>query len=313
MNRFQLMRARCVWLGAFAAGVATESLALAQTTPQTEQAPPAALPPPSASAAPAPPPAPEPTAAPASPVMPATPPAAPTVEAHAPSNAPEKASDPFAFGDFTWLNGTNRQTKALLDSPIFAGSVLLDVNYTASGQNPIDNTVIGSTSLSRNNEFTLAFLGFGGDFHYEHARARLMTQFGVRSVHVPRPVRPSERAPLRQRGQRRLPLGRSPRHQSGCRHLHVVRGSLLVRRLRELDVLAVVHLGQHALVLQRHAPPDLSDRYPQDRAVAHQRVADVRQVQRDAWLRRAGPVPTHRVVVGALERLLGLRRSGPAR
>src|ERR1019366_2489592 len=128
MNRFQLMRARCVWLGAFAAGVATESLALAQTTPQTEQAPPAALPPPSASAAPA------------------TPPAAPTVEAHAPSNAPEKASDPFAFGDFTWLNGTNRQTKALLDSPIFTGSVLLDVNYTASGQNPIDNTVIGSTS-----------------------------------------------------------------------------------------------------------------------------------------------------------------------
>src|ERR1035438_2238455 len=186
MNRFQLMRARCVWLGAFAAGVATESLALAQTTPQTEQAPPAALPPPPASAAPPPPPPPEPTAAPASPVMPATPPAAPTVEAHAPSNAPEKASDPFAFGDFTWLNGTNRQTKALLDSPIFTGSVLLDVNYTASGQNPIDNTVIGSTSLSRNNEFTLAFLGFGGDFHYEHARARLMTQFGVRSVLVPR-------------------------------------------------------------------------------------------------------------------------------
>ncbi len=100
--------------------------------------------------------------------------------------AEEKASEPFAFGDFTWLNGTNRQNKALLDTPFFTGSFLLDVNYTASENNPIDNTVVGSTALSRNNEVTLAFLGFGGDFHYENARARLMTQFGVRSTLVPR-------------------------------------------------------------------------------------------------------------------------------
>jgi hypothetical protein len=100
--------------------------------------------------------------------------------------AEEKPSEPFAYGDFTWLNGSNRQHKALLDSPMFTGSFLLDVNYTASNAMPIDNTVVGSTSLSRNNEVTFAFLGFGGDFHYEHARARLMTQFGVRSVLVPR-------------------------------------------------------------------------------------------------------------------------------
>jgi hypothetical protein len=63
---------------------------------------------------------------------------------------------------------------------------LLDVNYTSSLNRPIDNSVVGSTALSRNDEITLAFLGFGGDFHYEHARGRLMTQFGVRSVLVPR-------------------------------------------------------------------------------------------------------------------------------
>jgi hypothetical protein len=40
--------------------------------------------------------------------------------------------------------------------------------------------------LSRNNEITLAFLGFGGDFHYGHARGRLMTQFGERAIVVPR-------------------------------------------------------------------------------------------------------------------------------
>ncbi|MDP9149128.1 MAG: porin, partial [Myxococcota bacterium] len=84
------------------------------------------------------------------------------------------------------LNGSNRQHKALLDSPMFTGSFLLDVDYTSSLNHPIDNTVVGSTALSRNNEVTLAFLGFGGDFHYEHARGRLMTQFGVRSTLVPR-------------------------------------------------------------------------------------------------------------------------------
>jgi hypothetical protein len=60
------------------------------------------------------------------------------------------------------------------------------VNYTASAANPIDNTVVGSTALSRNNEVTLAFVGFGGDFHVDHARGRLMTQFGLRSTIVPR-------------------------------------------------------------------------------------------------------------------------------
>src|SRR6202044_3882792 len=112
--------------------------------------------------------------------------AAPSAEAPPPAPAEEKAAEPFAFADFTWLNGSNRQHKALLDSPIFTGSFLLDVNYTSSENHPIDNTVVGSTALSRNNEITLAFLGFGGDFHYEHARGRLMTQYGVRSTLVPR-------------------------------------------------------------------------------------------------------------------------------
>jgi Putative beta-barrel porin-2, OmpL-like. bbp2 len=106
--------------------------------------------------------------------------------ARAQGQSDEKPTEPFAFGDFTWLNGANRQTKSLLDTPYFTGSFLLDVNYTASEANPIDDTVVGSTALSRNNEVTLAFLGFGGDFHSEHARGRLMTQFGVRATLVPR-------------------------------------------------------------------------------------------------------------------------------
>ena len=98
----------------------------------------------------------------------------------------EKPAEPFAFADFSWLNGANRQKEALLDSKYFTGSFLLDVNYTVSAANPIDHTVVGSTTLLRNNEMTLQFMGFGGDFHWADARARLMMQYGTRAVVVPR-------------------------------------------------------------------------------------------------------------------------------
>ena len=90
------------------------------------------------------------------------------------------------MGDFTWLNGSNRQTKAILDTPHFTPSFLLDVSYTASLHQPIDHTVTGSTALARDRELTLQFLGFGGDFHAGNARGRLMTQLGTRSTLVPR-------------------------------------------------------------------------------------------------------------------------------
>ncbi|HLK39588.1 MAG TPA: outer membrane beta-barrel protein [Polyangiaceae bacterium] len=98
----------------------------------------------------------------------------------------ETRSEPFAFGDFSWLNGANRQHKALLDSEYFTGSVMLDVNYAYSFNRPIDDTVVGSTAISRNNELTLQFLGFGGDLHYGAARGRFMTQFGTRATQIPR-------------------------------------------------------------------------------------------------------------------------------
>lgn len=183
----------------FCAAVAMlQGRALAQDSPGTapnaaapESAPiqgaPVSAPPPSAAVTPEAPIAPPATVAP----TPAAslPPEPVHALALAPEAAPaaeEKAADPFAFGDFTWLNGNSRQHKAVLDTPYFTPEILFDMNYTLSKNNPIDHTVVGSTALSRNNELTLAFLGFGGDFHYEHARGRIMTQFGVRSTLVPR-------------------------------------------------------------------------------------------------------------------------------
>jgi hypothetical protein len=48
--------------------------------------------------------------------------------------AEETASDPFAFGDFTWLDGTSLPRKNLFDSPIFTGEVIIDANYALSNQ-----------------------------------------------------------------------------------------------------------------------------------------------------------------------------------
>jgi hypothetical protein len=122
---------------------------------------------------------------------PATPPPAPAAATPAPASSDPPPwvttqGDAFGWGDFTWLNGNSRQHKSPLDTKYFTPEILFDVNYTASTNNPIDNTVVGSTALSRNNEFTLAFMGFGGDLHYDNARGRIMTQYGVRSTLVPR-------------------------------------------------------------------------------------------------------------------------------
>ena len=97
------------------------------------------------------------------------------------------ASVPFAFGDFSWLNGTSRKTSApAFDSKYFTGDVTFDFNYTHSFNNPIDNTVVGSTALARNNELQLSFMGVGGDIHVGNVRGRVMMQFGTRSTVVPR-------------------------------------------------------------------------------------------------------------------------------
>ena len=107
--------------------------------------------------------------------------------------AQEKVKDtikekiPFDGMDQSWQNGSDRRTEpAALSTKYFTGSILLDGAYTHSFNNPNDNTVVGSTALARNNEMQMNSANFGGDFNYQGARARIMTQFGMRSTLVPR-------------------------------------------------------------------------------------------------------------------------------
>jgi len=101
-------------------------------------------------------------------------------------STPDTVNVPFSGYDLTWQNGNDRRDHSVLKTPYFTGSFMLDANYTHSFNNPNDNTVVGSTALARNNEIQVSYVGFGGDFNYKNARGRLMTQFGTRSIVVPR-------------------------------------------------------------------------------------------------------------------------------
>lgn len=105
-----------------------------------------------------------------------------TLPAAAQTPGPPAASEPFAWGDFTWMNGNDRQKSALLDTPYFTGSALLDLNYTYDFAHPIDDTIVGSTVAFRHNEFNLVMASVGGDFHYQNVRATLTLQLGERPV-----------------------------------------------------------------------------------------------------------------------------------
>ena len=97
-----------------------------------------------------------------------------------------KSQIPFEGMDWSWQNGNDRRDSSVLTSKYVTWSIMVDANATYSGANPIDHTVVGSTALARNNEMEVSCAAIGGDFSYNGARGRIMTQFGTRSTVVPR-------------------------------------------------------------------------------------------------------------------------------
>ena len=94
--------------------------------------------------------------------------------------------EPFAFADFSWLNGNTRTKVAVLDSKAFTGEFRLDATYIYDWNHPKDHTLVGTSESGRTNEVQVQQLGIGGDFHWEHVRGRVMTQFGMYSTMTPR-------------------------------------------------------------------------------------------------------------------------------
>ena len=126
--------------------------------------------------------APMPSATEGAPLLPAV---AAAVEVPAPAPTQPKA-EPFAFADFTWLNGNPRTKEAAFDSAFFTPEIRADVDYTYDFRHPQDDTIGGSSEIFRANEVQLTQLGVGGDFHFDNVRARVMTQFGMYSTTTPR-------------------------------------------------------------------------------------------------------------------------------
>jgi len=104
------------------------------------------------------------------------------------SNTQAKApkAEPFAFADWTWLNGNARTKESPLDTKFFTPEIRADVDYIYDFNHPKDDTISGSSEVFRSNEIQVTQFGVGGDFHYDNVRARLMTQFGLYSQTTPR-------------------------------------------------------------------------------------------------------------------------------
>lgn len=115
--------------------------------------------------------------------------------AQSPNRKTGQAPEPFAWGDFTWVQGSSRIKKQLLQSTYFTGDLTMDLNYNYHFAQPIDHTNNGSTATFRTNEINLSYIEAGGDFHDpgSGARGRLMLQFGSRATGVPR----NDATPLR--------------------------------------------------------------------------------------------------------------------
>jgi hypothetical protein len=93
---------------------------------------------------------------------------------------------PFAYGDFTWLNGSPRNHQPAFDTKFFTPDIRLDANYMQDFNHPQDHTIVGSTESFRSGEFQLEQVSFGGDFHWENVRARFLSMMGLFATTTPR-------------------------------------------------------------------------------------------------------------------------------
>jgi len=115
-----------------------------------------------------------------------TPAALPTQEAR--TGLPEKPAptQPFAYADWTWLNGNARNKDVVWDSKFFTPEIRLDTDFVSSFNHPKDDTIGGSTEIFRSNEIQLDQISFGGDFHWQDVRGRILTMGGMFAVTTPR-------------------------------------------------------------------------------------------------------------------------------
>ena len=105
--------------------------------------------------------------------------------------APEPTSGvdnftPFAYGDFTWLNGTPRNKDTVLDTKFFTPEVRFDTHFMEDFNQPRDHTMGGATESFRSGEIQVEQISVGGDFHWQNVRGRILTMDGLFATTTPR-------------------------------------------------------------------------------------------------------------------------------
>jgi hypothetical protein len=104
------------------------------------------------------------------------------------TTAPEekKPAEPFAYADWTWLNGTPRTTESPLETKYITGEFRADTNFTIDANHPRDDSLGGSTETFRSDEVQVEQLSLGGDLHVGNVRGRILTMFGMFATTTPR-------------------------------------------------------------------------------------------------------------------------------
>jgi hypothetical protein len=95
-------------------------------------------------------------------------------------------AEPFAYADWTWLNGTPRNKNVVWDSKFFTPEVRFDTDYVFDFNHPRDDSLGGSTEIFRSMEVQVEQISFGGDFHWQNVRGRVLTMNGMFGVTTPR-------------------------------------------------------------------------------------------------------------------------------
>ena len=93
---------------------------------------------------------------------------------------------PFAYGDFSWLNGTPRNKDTVLDTKYFTPEVRFDTHFMEDTNQPIDHTIVGATESFRSGEIQLEQISVGGDFHWQNVRGRVLYMGGLFATTTPR-------------------------------------------------------------------------------------------------------------------------------
>ena len=106
--------------------------------------------------------------------------------ASAAAPAPQEPAEPFAYADWTWLNGNSREKDKPWDSKFFTPEVRFDTHYIVDFNHPRDDTMGGSSEIFRSMEVQMEQLSFGGDFHWNNVRGRILTMNGMFAVTTPR-------------------------------------------------------------------------------------------------------------------------------